>query len=82
MFGFRVLVRYSLIFCQFQPGIAYRSVAYKKKLLTKNLILLILLLKSNQTYCIKFFLVTIFVSFYKLLNISLDRYSLFLSHLK
>ena len=26
----RVLLRFCLIFCQFQPGVAYKSVAYKK----------------------------------------------------
>ena len=39
------------------------------------LMLLVLLLKWNKTCCIEFFLVKIFV-------ISIDEYSLFLSHLK
>ena len=51
-------------------------------LLTKNLILALLLLKWNQTCFIKFFLATVSVSFYKLLNINLDGYSLCVSHLK
>ena len=30
MFSLRVLLSICLIFCQFQPGVAYKSVAYKK----------------------------------------------------
>ena len=30
-FSLRVLLSIRLIFCQFQPGVAYKSVAYKKK---------------------------------------------------
>ena len=29
-FSLRVLLSFRLIFCQFQPGVAYKSVAYKK----------------------------------------------------
>ena len=29
-FSFRVLLSFCLIFCQFQPGVAYKNVAYKK----------------------------------------------------
>ena len=29
-FGFRVLLSFCLIFCQFQPGVSLKSVAYKK----------------------------------------------------
>ena len=46
----------------------------------KILILPTLLLKWNKTCCIEFFLVKILVSFVKLLNINLEKYSLFLSH--
>ena len=31
MFSLRVLLSFCLIFCQFQLGIVYKSVAYKKK---------------------------------------------------
>ena len=31
MFSLWVLLRFSLNFCQFQPGVAYKSVAYIKK---------------------------------------------------
>ena len=48
----------------------------------KMLILPVLILKWIKTYCIDFFLIKIFVSIVKLLNISLDEYSLFLSHVK
>ena len=30
-FSLRVLLSLCLIFCQFQPGAAYKSIAYKKK---------------------------------------------------
>ena len=30
-FSLRVLLNFYLTFCQFQPGVAYKSVAYKKK---------------------------------------------------
>ena len=47
-FSLRALLSFYLIFCQFQPGVAYKSVAYKKKLVyvpaiqksTKELILI------------------------------------------
>ena len=29
-FSLRVLFNFCLIFCQYQPGVAYKSVAYKK----------------------------------------------------
>ena len=32
----RVLLSFCLIFCQFQPGVAYESVAYKKKHVSSN----------------------------------------------
>ena len=35
-FSLRVLLSFCLIFCQFQPGIAYKSVAYKKKYVIKQ----------------------------------------------
>ena len=31
MFSLRVLLSLCLIFCQFQPGVAYKSDAYKEK---------------------------------------------------
>ena len=46
------------------------------------LILSVLVLKWNKTSYIEYFLAKIFVSFLKLLNISLDKYSLFLSDVK
>ena len=39
-------------------------------------------LELNKTCCIEFFLVKISVSFVKLLSVSLDEYSIFLSHVK
>ena len=32
-FSLRVLLSFCLIFCQFQPGVAYKSVAYKKRVI-------------------------------------------------
>ena len=31
MFSLRLLLSFCLISCQFQPGVAYKSIAYKKK---------------------------------------------------
>ena len=49
--------------------------------LLKIFILLVLLLKSNKNYFTDFF-VTIFVTFVRLVNITIAEYSLFLCHLK
>ena len=32
----RGVAQHFLTFCQFQPGVGYKSVAYKKKLITKK----------------------------------------------
>ena len=40
-FSLRVLLSFCLIFCKFQPGVAYKSVAYKKKACTNNLFCLL-----------------------------------------
>ena len=50
--------------------------------LLKIFILLVLLLKSNKNYCTNFFFVKIFVTFVRLVNITIAEYSLFLCHLK
>ena len=39
-FSLRVLVSICLFFCQFQPGIAYKSIAYKKSVWLLNFICL------------------------------------------
>ena len=49
---------------------------------TKILVLPVLLLEWNKTYCIVFPPAKIFASFFKLLKISLDAYSLFLGHVE
>ena len=36
MFSLRVLLSICLIFCQFQAGVAYESVAYKKAYIQEN----------------------------------------------
>ena len=35
----RVLLSISLIFCQFEPGVAYKNVTYKKKVCTSFLVI-------------------------------------------
>ena len=56
-FSLRVLLSICLIFCQFQPGVAYKSVAYKKacKLIYINLILV----KKSFTYLTLFWMVSL-----------------------
>ena len=51
-------------------------------ILTKTLILPALVLKRNKISCIEHFLIKVFVSFVKILNIILEEYSPFLSHVK
>ena len=48
MFSLRVLLSFYLIFCQFQPGVAYKRVAYKKKHVA--LLVMIRSLESSITY--------------------------------
>ena len=49
---------------------------------TVILILPVVVPERIKTFCIEFFLTKIFVSFVKLLDIILDEYGLFLSHVK
>ena len=37
-FSLRVLLRFCMIFCQFQPGVAYKSVAYIKKRVIEKIV--------------------------------------------
>ena len=50
--------------------------------LTKNFNTVCAPTKINITCCIQLFLVKIVVSFVKILNISVEEYNLFLSHVK
>ena len=49
---------------------------------TVILILPVVVPEQIKTFCTEFFLTKIFVSFVKLLDIILDEYGLFLSHVK
>ena len=49
-FSLRVLLSFCLIFCQFQPGVAYKSIAYKKGVQPENQFSLVKLRSFIKNY--------------------------------
>ena len=72
-----MLLRFGLTFCQFQPGVAYKSIAYKKKrvyqsdailfLYTSDFSKLVTLLKTTY-FTVLVPIITVFDYFYNVLE--------------
>ena len=71
-FSLRVLLSFCLFFCQFQPGVAYKSVAYKKSIYTLGSSVTLYLIWFVISFCLftqnTFFFVTLNKHFVKIIS--------------